>query len=406
MSFQQGLSGLNAAAQNLAVIGNNVANANTIGFKAGRAQFADIYANSLLGAANAPGIGVTVGGIVQQFGQGNISVSDNPLDIAINGNGFFQLSTNGAVSYTRNGQFQLDSNSYIVNASGGRLQGYPVDTNGSVVRSTPGDLRLSTADIPPQATSATEVVASLDSRVASNILAPFDPADSTTYHNASGITIYDSLGNSHAVQLYFRRSAINTWEVYGSENGAQIGAGALGTVSFDSSGAIQGSVPAMPLPVSLVTTNGSTTPLAFTLDLTGTTQTATPYGVSSITQDGYTTGRLASYSVDDDGTIVGRYSNGQTRAQGQIVMASFANAQGLTPVGNNQWVETAGSGQPVVGTPNSGSLGTLQSGALEEANLDLTAELVNMIMAQRTYQANAQTIKTEDSIMQTLVNLR
>ncbi len=406
MGFQQGLSGLNAAAKNLEVIGNNVANANTVGFKSSRAQFADVYANALLGASNSPGIGVMVGAIAQQFSQGNISTSSNPLDMAINGNGFFQLSTNGAVSYTRNGQFELDSDNYIVNTSGGRLQGYPVDAAGNIVNSAPGDLRLSTADIAPSATSEVNIVASLNSGVTSNITTTFDPADSTTYHNASGISAYDSLGNAHSIQLYFRRTASNTWEVYGSENGTQIGAGPLGTVTFNSSGGIASSVPAMPLPISLTTTNGSTTPMTFTMDFTGTTQTATAFGVTSITQDGYASGKLVSYSVDDDGTIVGRYSNGQTRPQGQVILATFSNAQGLSAIGNNQWVETAASGQPVVGAPTTGNLGTLQSGALEESNIDLTAELVNMIMAQRTYQANAQTIKTEDAVMQTLVNLR
>ena len=406
MGFQQGLSGLNAAAQNLAVIGNNVANANTVGFKESRTQFADIYANSLLGAANSAGIGVTVSKIAQQFSQGNISTSSNPLDMAINGNGFFQLNTNGAVSYTRNGQFELDSDNYIVNTSGGRLQGYPVDSNSKIINSAPTDLRMSTADIAPAATGKVAMVASLNAGVTSNITSTFNVADATTYHNASGISAYDSLGTAHSIQLYFRRTASNVWEVYGSENGTQLGTGPLGTITFDSAGKIQSSVPGMPLPVSLTTTNGSTSPMNFTLDFTGTTQTATNFGVTSITQDGYASGKLVSFSVADDGTVVGRYSNGQTRAQGQVVLASFANSQGLTAIGNNQWVETAASGQPVVGTPTSGNLGTLQSGALEDSNIDLTAELVNMIMAQRTYQANAQTIKTEDAVMQTLVNLR
>jgi flagellar hook protein FlgE len=403
MSFQQGLSGLNAAAKNLEVIGNNVANANTVGFKSSRAQFSDIYANAMFGAAQTPGIGVSLTKISQQFAQGNITVSSNPMDVAINGGGFFRLSTNGAVSYTRNGQFEVDAHSYIVNQSGGRLTGYPVDANGNIVNAAPADLQLSTADLAPKATTAATAVANLDSRVVSNIAVPFNPTDSTTYHNASGISVYDTLGNAHSIQLYFRRTASNTWDVYGSENGTQIGAAALGTLNFNSSGAMTNLTP---FTVSLPTTNGSATPETFTLAFTGTTQFGANFGVTKLDQDGYATGKLAGFSIGSDGVILGRYSNGQTRAQGQVVLANFTNNQGLTPLGNNQWAETSMSGQPTVGVPQSGNLGTMQSGALEDSNIDLTAELVNMIVAQRTYQANAQSIKTEDSVMQTLVNLR
>lgn len=405
MGFQQGLSGLAAASKNLEVIGNNVANANTVGFKSSRTEFADMYANALAASTTSSGIGVNVAAVSQQFSQGNVSTTDNALDIAINGTGFFALSTNGAVSYTRDGEFELDKSSYIVNSSGARLQGYGVDANGNIINSAPTDLKISTAAVAPSATTAETMVAALNSG-ASTITSTFDPSDSTTYNNATGITAYDSLGNEHSIQLYFAKTGTNTWSVYGSEKGTQIGTGALGSITFDSSGKIASSTPTMPLSVSVTTTNGSTSPMAFTLDMTGTTQTATTFGVTSLTQDGYASGKLVSYAIGDDGTITGRYSNGQTRVQGQIVLASFANEQGLTSIGNNQWQQTASSGQPVVGTPNSGNLGVLQSQAVEESNVDLTAELVNMITAQRNYQANAQTIKTEDAIMQTLVNLR
>lgn len=405
MGFQQGLSGLAAASKNLEVIGNNVANANTVGFKASRTQFADMYANALAASSTASGIGVNVAAVAQQFSQGNVSTTDNALDIAVNGTGFFVLNTNGAVSYTRDGEFGLDKNSYIVNSSGARLQGYGVDANGNIINSAPGDLKISTAAVAPAATTAETMVAALNSG-ASTITSTFNPTDSTTYNNATGITAYDSLGNEHSIQLYFAKTATNTWSVYASENGTQIGTGALGSVTFDSSGKIASSTPAMPLSVAVTTTNGAATPMTFSLDMTGTTQTATSFGVTSLTQDGYASGKLVSYAIGKDGTITGRYSNGQTRVQGQIVLASFSNEQGLSSIGNNQWQQTASSGQPVVGTPTSGNLGVLQSQAVEESNVDLTAELVNMITAQRNYQANAQTIKTEDAIMQTLVNLR
>ncbi|MCE2984739.1 MAG: flagellar hook protein FlgE [Burkholderiales bacterium] len=405
MSFQQSLSGLNAASKNLEIIGNNVSNANTVGFKSSRAQFADIYANSLLGSGkNSAGIGVTVQSIAQQFGQGNITVSSNPLDVAINGSGFFRLSTGGAITYTRNGQFQVDKDSYLVNASGARVTGYPADANGNVVQTAPVELALSTADLAPKATASSKLVANLDSRTTTTIAAPFNPNDATTYHTASGLTVYDSLGNERIMQVFFRRTAPNTWEVFMSEGGTALNGGAaVGTLNFTTGGVL---TPTAPFNISFTSTNGAVTPQVFTLDFAGTTQFGAQFGVTSITQDGYATGKLAGFSIGTDGVILGRYSNGQTRAQGQIVLSSFANPQGLVPLGDNQWAESSISGQPVVGAPQGGNLGNLQSGALEESNIDLTRELVDMITAQRIYQANAQTIKTQDQMLQTLVNLR
>ena len=405
MSFQQSLSGLNAASKNLEIIGNNVSNANTVGFKSSRAQFADIYANSLLGSGkNSAGIGVTVQSIAQQFGQGNITVSSNPLDVAINGSGFFRLSTGGAITYTRNGQFQVDKDSYLVNASGARVTGYPADANGNVVQTAPVELALSTADLAPKATASSKLVANLDSRTTTTITTPFNPNDATTYHTASGLTVYDSLGNERIMQVFFRRTAPNTWQVFMSEGGTALNGGAaVGTLNFSTGGVL---TPATPFNISFTSTNGAVTPQVFTLDFAGTTQFGAQFGVTSITQDGYATGKLAGFSIGTDGVILGRYSNGQTRAQGQIVLSSFANPQGLVPLGDNQWAESSISGQPVVGAPQGGNLGNLQSGALEESNIDLTRELVDMITAQRIYQANAQTIKTQDQMLQTLVNLR
>jgi len=407
MSFQQGLSGLNAAAKNLDVIGNNVANSNTIGFKGARAEFADVFANSLSGAGGAAiGIGTSVQAVPPSFSQGNINVTSNPLDLAINGNGFFRVSQNGSLTYSRNGQFQLDKNGYIVNSSGDRLTGYAATATGVVVPSTPVDLQVSRADLPPQATATSLVGVNLDSRSATLSAAAFDPTDPTTYNSATSLSIYDSLGNTHALTLYFVKTASNTWSTFGTNDGTQIGAGALGVLHFTSAGAINGATTTLPFNVSTAVTTGATTPLAFTLDFTGSTQFGSTFGVDTLSQDGYTSGRLSGFAVGGDGTVLGRYTNGQTRAQGQVVLASFTNPQGLQPLGDNQWGETPNSGQPLIGTPGSGAVGALQSSALEDSNVDLTAELVNMITAQRVYQANAQTIKTQDSVLQTLVNLR
>ncbi len=410
MSFQQGLSGLNVAAKNLSAIGNNVANASTIGFKSARAEFSDVYANSLAGGAGVQvGIGASIAAVRQQFTQGNIVTTSNPLDVAINGNGFFRLSTNGIASYARNGQFSLDRDGYIVTNSGARLTGYQADGLGQIVASTPSDLKISLANISPQATSTATIGLNLDSRETVPAAA-FSLSDPSSYNSSTAMTVYDSQGNSHTLTMYFRKTAANTWAVYGAGDGTQLagagGAGTpLGTLNFGSNGLLPANTT---MNVSIPLTNGASTPLAFpvTFPISDMTQFGVNFAVSKLSQDGFTTGRVAGFSIGEDGVILGRYTNGQTRAQGQIVLANFINAQGLAALGNNQWAETSESGQPLTSSPGSGSLGTLQAGALEEANVDLTEELVNMITAQRVYQANAQTIKTEDQIMQTLVNLR
>jgi flagellar hook protein FlgE len=407
MSFQQGLSGLNGAAKNLDVIGNNVANSATVGFKTSATQFADVYANSLAGAGgNNIGLGVQVLDVAQNFSQGNITTSSNPLDLAINGSGFYRLSDNGTITYTRNGQFHLDDQGYIVNGSGERLTGYLASATGAIVAATPADLQISFADIAPNRSTQADVLANLDSRNGTLAAAGFNINDPATYHNATSMTVYDSLGNPHTLSLYFVKTAANTWSVFGGNDGTQIGAGALGTLAFTTSGAINTGATTFPSAVALTTTTGAVSPYNVTLDFTGSTQFGSPFGVTSLTQDGYASGRLTGFSVGADGIVLGRYSNGQSRAQGQVALANFTNANGLQPLGNNQWAETSESGQPLVGAPNTGTLGVLQSGAVEESNVDLTPELVNMITAQRVYQANAQTIKTQDQVLQTLVNLR
>jgi len=406
MSFQQGLSGLNAASKNLDVIGNNVANASTVGFKGSRAEFADVYATSLSGSGgNNIGIGVNVMAVAQQFTQGNITVTNNPMDVAINGAGFYRLSNNGAITYSRNGQFQVDKDGYIVNATGQNLTGYPPNSSGGVTTAAPTNLQISYADLAPTVTSAATATVNLDSRATAVSSAAFNINDSTTYQGATSMPIYDSLGNQHSLSMYFVKTAANSWDVYGANDGTQISAAPIGQVNFTSSGAIDTTTTTMPISLSLPVTTGAGT-IAMTLDLTGSTQFGSAFGTNTLSQDGYAAGKLSGFSIADDGTVTGRYTNGQTRAQGQVALSNFTNPQGLTSLGNNQWAETSQSGPPLTGGPKTGTLGTLQSGATEDANIDLTAELVNMITAQRVYQANAQTIKTQDSVMQTLVNLR
>ncbi len=404
MSFQQGLSGLNIAAKNLDAIGNNIANSSTVGYKEARAEFADVFAGAVGGSAGTQvGIGAAVVAVRQQFSQGNITTTQNPLDVAINGAGFYRLSTNGTVSYSRNGQFSLDKDGYLVSNNGARLTGFSADASGKIIASTPTDLKVSFANLAPKATTDARVALNLDSR-ATVPVAAFNATDPATYNSSTAMTVYDSQGNAQTLTMYFRKTAANTWDVYGSLNGTAIGAGPIGALNFDSSGALAADATfALNIPL----TNGAD-PLAFNLTFPAgqAVQFGVDFAVSQLQQDGFTTGRLSGFSIGDDGVILGRYTNGQSRAQGQIVLANFINPQGLSSLGNNQWVETSDSGQPVVGPPGVGSLGNLQSGALEESNVDMTQELVSMITAQRVYQANAQTIKTQDQILQTLVNLR
>jgi flagellar hook protein FlgE len=405
MGFQQGLSGLFAASRNLEVIGNNVANASTVGFKQSDAVFADVYANSLNGGGDGgPGIGVAVASIDQNFAQGNIRTTSNPLDLAINGGGFFRVDTNGTITYSRNGQFHLDKDGYIVNAAGAKLTGYGIDAAGNIVVSSAGPLQVSTGGIKATPTTTSHIGLNLDSRDAV-VTAAFDITDPTSYSKATSMTIYDSLGNPHSFTTYYAKTAANTWDVYGAIDGTALPA-KLGTLNFNSDGTLASGVPALPFPVSVPLANGAVTPLAFTLDYGGSTQFGNAFSVDALKQDGYTSGQLTGFSVSDDGTLVGRYSNGASRNLGQIALATFPNPNGLQPLGNNGWGETAASGAQILGTPGSSNLGALQSGAVEESNVDLTQELVDMITAQRVYQANAQTIKTEDQVMNTLVNLR
>ena len=407
MSFQTGLSGLNSAARDLDVVGNNVANANVTGFKGSRTQFSDVMASSLSGGGSSPiGIGTKVSSVVQDFTQGTISITNNPLDVAISGNGFFRMEQNGAVSYSRNGEFQTDNAGYIVSASNHNLTGYLADASGVILPSQPVPLRISTSDVEPTATSRFEAVFNLDSRKAA-ITLPFNANDPATYTNTTAGTVYDSLGNPHVIELFFVRTATpGQWNLHGTvDNSATPNlTGLPATLNFSSGGTL---TTAMPITgVTMPVSGGAASPLTVDFDFNGASQYGSDFGVTAMSQNGFTSGKLAGFNIADDGIIRGRYTNGQTRNLGQVVLSTFVNAQGLTPLGAGQFAETPRSGLPVTGTPGSGTLGTLQAAALEEGNVDLTEALVDLITAQRNYQANAQTIKTNDAVMQTLVNLR
>jgi flagellar hook protein FlgE len=312
------------------------------------------------------------------------------------------MDNNGEATYQRNGQFQLDRMGFIVNPTGAKLTGYTADASGVLSTGAPSPLSINTADLTPQVTSAVNAVLNLDSRSAVPAT-PFDMTDPTSFNSSTAVSVYDSLGNQHSLQTYYVKTAASTWEVYASLDGGTAFSPVPSTMSFDSSGVLTAGSP-MTIPAQLLTTGAA--PLGFPIDFTGTTQFGSAFSVNTLNQDGYTSGRLAGFSIGADGMVMGRYTNGQSAVLGQVVLANFANPNGLQPLGNNMWAETATSGNPLVGTPSSGSLGVLQSSAVEDSNVDLTAELVNMITAQRVYQANAQTIKAQDAVLQTLVNLR
>lgn len=421
MSFQQGLSGLNASSKNLEIIGHNIANANTYGTKVSRGEFSDMYAAALNGAGtNQVGIGVNLTAVAQQFTQGSITTTENPMDLAINGAGFFQVS-DGAnpTQYTRNGQFKVNREGFIVNNAQQRLMGYAADNLGVIQPGQAVPLQLPTGGVPPARTNDIAVEMNLDARkpVTTTGGSPaVDFNDATTYNNATSLTVYDEKGQEIALSYYFQKSGTDTWNVYATANGQSIGGSdddpqPLTTITF----APDGSGPTDPtggritfdIPGTTSASGTETLPLpGVDFNFRAATQFGSPFGVTDMRQDGFSAGLLTSIAVEPNGIVTARYSNGQSRPAGQIEVANFRNPQGLQPVGDNAWARTYASGDPVFGVPGDGNLGSLQAGALEESNIDLTGELVNMITAQRIYQANAQTIKTQDQVLQTLVNLR
>ncbi|EDZ98129.1 flagellar basal body FlaE domain protein [Burkholderia sp. H160] len=502
MSYQTGLSGLSASSSDLDVIGNNIANANTVGFKSGTAEFADMYANSVATATSQQiGIGTQLSEVQQQFSQGTITTTNQALNVAINGNGFFQMSNNGTLTYSRNGVFQLDKNGFITNAEGLDLMGYAANSSGIINTAQTVPLTVPTANIAPQAT--TKITAGLNLNAQDNIMlgtptvtagatntgsltttgatitnaaagtntdkytinftsataytvtdttlgtstsgtytagtaitlgngesitfsgtpasgdsytvtqnpTTFNQNSSSTYNYSTSTTAYDSLGGSQTVNMYFAKTGSGTWDVYaGTSTGT---ATLVGTANFNSSGTLVSTTNASGVAtstlgafsLSIPTTDGSGTPQNITLNMASTTQYGGKDGVNSLSTNGYAAGTLTSFTVGSDGTLTGNYSNGQTAALGQIVLANFSNQNGLVDLGNNEYGQTAASGVAQISTPGSTNHGVLQGGAVENSNVDLTSELVNLITAQRNYQANAQTIKTQQAVDQTLINL-
>ena len=421
MGFLQGLSGLNATSKNLDVIGNNIANANTYGAKSSRAEFADVYANSLNGAGGSNvGIGVNLETVAQQFAQGNISKTANPLDLAINGRGFFQVQRPGGdTAYTRNGQFKLDREGFVVDNIGNKLQAQPWNDAVGHAAGDPQPIRLQAGLGAPVATGTGSDPTLRGIRMGINLdatkaipAAPLSFDQPASYNYATSQTLYDGQGAPLTMNYYFRKAAVNSWDVYATVNGQPFdgpspATGKVSTLTFDSTGALTG--PTTSPTINVVdprVTPSATLFAALPVSFSGSSQYASGFSVSQLQQDGFASGQLTGIAFDDSGVVKATYSNGRTQNLSQLQLVDFTNLQGLQPMGANLWRATYASGDPSSGgPPGTGTYGALQAGALEESNVDLTGELVNLITSQRLYQANAKTISTQDQVLQTLVNI-
>lgn len=404
MPFRIALSGLNAASSDLEVTANNLANVNTIGFKESRPEFQAVYSSSTQSTSSAAiGSGVRLDDVSQQFAQGNIDFTNNALDIAIGGEGFFVTSGDGAITYTRAGNFRIDNEGFVVSPDTSRLQGYLPTTPGEFNSGQLSDLQITTGANPPAATTRADFDVNVPADATVPTVTPFDPATPATYNHSTSITTYDSLGNPHTSTLYFVKGAVaNEWTAHTTIDGNAVGTGQA--IAFDANGAL--ATPAggaFTLP-AYDPANGAS-PINMTIDVDGSTQFGGSFAVNAISQDGSATGTLTGLEIDSDGILIARYTNGQSTALGKIAMSIFSNPQGLQQI-DGAWAATVASGEPILGEANVGRFGTLTSGALEASNVDLTEQLVNMITAQRNFQANAQMISTADSTTQTIINIR
>ena len=404
MAFGIALSGLSAAQTDLDVTANNIANAETTGFKGSRTEFAELFSSSLQGVSSLQaGNGVRVASISQQFSQGNIQNTTSSLDLAVNGAGFFAISSGGALQYTRAGAFKADASGLVINDAGQRLQVYPALNNGGFNTSTLTDLQLNTGQSAPSATTTAQTIFNLPANATPPVNGVFNPTDATSYNNSTSLTMYDSLGAAHTGTLYFVKTATaNQWDTRLYIDGTAVG-GAQG-LGYSNAGVLT-------TPALGQVNFGSYTPatgaaaLNVNFDFSQTSQYGNAFGTTAITQNGYTAGQLTGISVDNSGVVQANFTNGQSRPLGQVALVTFPNNQGLQKLDGTTWAETFASGQPINGSAGTAGFGQLQSGALEASNVDITKQLVNMIVAQRNYQSNAQMISTERNITQTIIDM-
>ncbi len=453
MSFNIALSGISAAQKDLNTTANNIANANTIGFKESRAEFADVYANSIFSnSKTAVGGGVATSQVAQQFHQGSLQLTNNSLDLAIKGGGFFVTSSEiGTLDhqFTRAGAFKVDKNNYMVDSAGNYLQTFPVDKDGnstSVSLTTAKPVQIPDTAGSPVKTDNITMQMNLNSKQSALDPAAFDPLDSKTYNSVTSLTIYDSLGEPHIMTTYFVKptngsyNGENNWVAYYAIDGKQVDvSGPAGTyqtdtnadgtpdtpataqttggwkgsvLKFNEVGVYTGSDPVViatePLGVAGagVLGPGADGTQAVTIKFNAPTQFSAPFAATELTQDGTTVGRLTNVEIGEDGLITASYSNGSTVALARVALVRFANEQGLTQVGNTSWKASLESGPALAGEPNSGTFGSISSSALEQSNIDLTTELVDLISAQRNFQANSRTLEVNNTLQQTVLQIR
>lgn len=404
MSFNIALTGLDAANDDLSVTSNNLANVATVGFKGSRTEFADLFASTQTGVSStAVGNGVAVSEVAQQFTQGNIETTGNNLDLAVSGNGFFITSDNGALNYTRDGEFQLNSSNQVVTADGQNLQVYPPLANGGFNTGGLADLTLDTTESAPLATTTAQVAANLPADATAPADATFSPTDPNSYTNTTSLTVYDSLGAAHTASLYFIKGAnANDWTVQLAVDGTAVGTPQA--LQYSSSGALTSPANGQIAFAGYTPATGANT-MNMTFDFSNTTQYGGAFGVTSVQQNGYTTGQLTGINISSSGVVQAQYTNGNSVNLGQIALANFPNSQGLQQLGNASWAASNDSGAPVNGVAGSSGFGTIESGSLEESNVDTTSALVDMITAERDFQANSQMIQTQDQVTQSIIQM-
>ena len=401
MALNTALSGIKAAQSDLNVIANNIANANTTGFKGSRAEFADVFAVTGLNLnSTAVGSGARLQDVAQQFAQGDIETTNNSMDLAISGNGFFVINSGQGPVYTRAGAFHPDPTGLVVNNAGARLQVYPSNGAGGFDTSTLSDLKLITAQSSAKATTTVTMSSNLPANATVPTL-PFDATNSTTYNAATPVTVYDSQGGAHQGTVYYTKTGTNSWNANLQVDGTDAGTRAL---TFATDGKLTTPADGNLAFGAVALTNGAD-PLTLTVNIGNTTQFGTDYSPGAIAQNGYEAGILSNIDIDSKGVVTANYSNNQSSQIGQLAIANFSNLQGLRQMGNTNWASSGDSGAPVMGAAGTGQFGAIQSGALETSNTsDTTAQLVNMIKAQRNYQANAQVLSTDNTLATTLFN--
>ena len=403
-SFSIALSGLTASSSNLDITANDIANANTVGFKGSRAEFADVYASGAVNLnTSVTGEGVRLATSAQQFTQGNISTSSSNLDLAISGDGFYTLKGPNGLVYSRNGQFAEDSKGNVVSSTGQALQVYPPLVNGGFNTGALSNLNLQTAQSAPQATTTGTVILNLPAGGPVPTVPGFNPNNSLTYNQSTSTTVYDSLGESYPATMFFSQTAVpNVWTVNMTVAGTVVGAGQ--NLTFSNTGAQTAPVGGGLTFAPFAPPDGAQA-MSMNFNFGQTTNYGGSFGVTSITQNGFATGQLSTVAIDNSGIVSAVYTNGRSTELGQLAMANFPNPQGLKQLGDTTWTETFTSGNVVQGTADSAGFGSIQSGALESSNVDLTTELVNMITAQRSFDANAQVITAANAESQTVIQV-